>query len=106
VVNFALIHSGAFDGLAMPLRGRMPLGLDVFLLGVDDPNIYLSIVLHSTSVFFLSYLVVLAMGIRIVTGITKAKAALIVAFLWSVLVCTALGIAYAAGGNTTIRISL
>jgi hypothetical protein len=106
VVNFLLIRTPVLGDHPTPLSGRFPVGLDVFLLGVDDPNLYLSIILHSTSVFLIWYLVVLAMGIRTVTGTSKMKSAIIAASLWCAIVGLALGAVYAAGGGTTIRIRL
>lgn len=106
VVNFLLVRTSILGDRSTPLRGRFPVGLDVLLLGADDPSIYLSIILHSTSVFLIWYLVVLSLGIRVVTGTSKAKAAAIAASLWCTLVLLALGAVYAAGGGTTIRIKL
>jgi hypothetical protein len=106
VVNFLLVRTSILSDHPTPLRGRFPLGLDVLLLGSDDPNIYLSIILHSTSVFLIWYLVVLSLGIRVVTGTSKTKATAIAATLWCTLVLLALGAVYAAGGGTTIRIRL
>jgi hypothetical protein len=105
-LNFLLVRSDILSGPASPVRGRFPLGLDVFLLVVNDPSLYLSIVLHSTSVFVIWYLVVLSLGIRLATGISPAKAAIIAIAMWCVLVFMALGAAYAAGGETTIRLKL
>jgi len=106
VVNFLLFRANVLGDHPTPLRERFPVGLDILLLGVDDPNLYLSIILHSTSVFLIWYLVVLSLGIRVVTGASKAKAAVIATTLWCMLVLLALGAAYAAGGSTTIRIRL
>jgi hypothetical protein len=104
VFNFLLVRSNILGDLPAPLRGRFPVGLDILLLGVDDPNLYLSVVLHSTSVFLIWYLVVLSLGLHVVTGTSKAKAAAISTTLWCTLVLLALGTVYAAGGGTTIRI--
>ena len=106
VANFLLVRTNILGDHPTPLRGRFPVGLDILLLGVDDPNLYLSIILHSTSVFLIWYLVVLSLGIRVVTGASKAKAAVIAASLWCTLVLLALWAVYAAGGGTTIRIRL
>ena len=106
VVNFLLLRTPIFGDHPTPLRGRFPVGLDVLLLGVDDPNLYLSVVLHSTSVFLIWYLVVLSLGLRVVTGMSKAKAVAIATMLWCTLVLLSLGAVYAAGGGTTIRIKL
>jgi hypothetical protein len=104
VVNFLLVRTNIIGDRPTPLRGRFPVGLDVLLLGVDDPNVYLSVILHSTSVFLIWYLVVLSSGIRIVTGTSKARATAIAAALWCILVLLALGMVYAAGGSTTVQI--
>jgi hypothetical protein len=106
VVNFLLVRANILGDHPPPLRGRFPVGLDILLLGVDDPNLYLSIILHSTSVFLIWYLVVLSLGISVVTGASKAKAAAIATTLWCILVLFALGMVCAAGGGTTIRIRL
>lgn len=106
VVNLLLVRTDILGDRTTPLRGRFPLGLDTFLLGVDDPNIYLSIILHSTSVFLIWYLVVLSMGVQLISGTAKPRAAFIVIAFWSTLVLLALGAAYVAGGDTVIRIRL
>jgi hypothetical protein len=106
VVNFLLLRTPLLGDQPTPLRGRFPVGLDILLLGADDPNLYLSIVLHSTSVFLIWYLVVLSLGLRVVAGTSKSKAAAIATALWCTLVVLALGTAYAAGGGTTVRIRL
>jgi hypothetical protein len=106
VVNFLLVRSNILGDHLTPLRGRFPAGLDILLLGSNDPNLYLSIILHSTSVFLIWYLVVLSLGLRVVAGTSKAKAAVIATTLWCTLVLLALGTVYAAGGATTIRIRL
>jgi hypothetical protein len=106
LVNFLLIRTKILGDYSTPLRGRFPVGLDILLLGADDPNLYLAIVLHSTSVFLIWYIVVLSLGIRVVTGTSKAKATVIAVTLWCTLVLLALGMAYTAGGGTTIRIKI
>jgi hypothetical protein len=106
VFNFLLVRTNILGDYPSPLRGRFPVGLDVLLLGVDDPNLYLSVILHSTSVFLVWYIVVLSLGIHVVTGTSKMRAAMIATMLWCTLVLLALGAAYAAGGGTTIRIRL
>jgi hypothetical protein len=106
VVNFLLLRTPILGDHSTPLRGRFPVGLDVLLLGVDDPDLYLSIILHSTSVFLLWYIVVLSLGIHVVAGTSKTKAAVIGTVLWCTLVLLALGTVYAAGGGTTIRIKI
>lgn len=106
VVNFLLIRTNILGEYAAPLRGRFPVGLDLLLLGVDDPSLYLSIILHSTSIFLVWYLVVLSLGISTVAGLSRKKSIVIVMVLWCVAVGVALGVASAAGGQTTIRIEL
>jgi hypothetical protein len=106
VVNFLLIRTNILGDYSTPLRGRFPVGLDILLLGANEPNIYLSIILHSTSVFLIWYIVVLSLGIRVVTGTSKAKAIAIAATLWCTMVLLVLGMVYAAGGGTTIRIRI
>lgn len=106
VVNFLLVHSGLAQNLRLALTNRFPLGLDLLLLGVKEPNIYLNIILHSTSVFVVWYLVVLARGIRYLSGVSTGRAALIVGSLWLATVAFALGLVQALDGGTTIRIIL
>ena len=106
IVNFLLIRTSILGDYTPPLRGRFPLGLDLFLLGVDDPSLYLSVVLHSTSIFLVWYLVVLSLGISTVTGLSRKRSAAIVTVMWCVAVGMALGAVYAAGGQTTIRIKI
>jgi hypothetical protein len=106
IVNFLLIRTSLLGDYTPPLRGRFPVGLDLFLLGVDDPSLYLSMILHSTSIFLIWYLVVLSLGISTVTGLSRKKSAAIVMIVWCVAVGMALGAVYAAGGQTTIRIKI
>jgi hypothetical protein len=106
VANFLLVRTNILGDSSGPLRGRFPLGLDILMLGVDDPNLYLSIILHSTSVFLIWYLIVLSMGIRLVSGTTRLKATFVVIAYWGTLILLALGVAYAAGGDTVIRVRL
>jgi hypothetical protein len=106
IINFLLMRTNILGDHATPLRGRFPVGLDILLLAVDDPNIYLAIILHSTSVFLIWYLVVLSLGIHIATGMSKTRATLISASLWITIVLLALSVAYAAGGDTTLRVRL
>ena len=106
IVNSLLIRTSILGDYTPPLRGRFPVGLDLFLLGVDDPSLYLSVVLHSTSIFLVWYLVVLSLGISTVTGLSRKRSAAIVTVMWCVVVGMALGAVYAAGGQTTIRIKI
>lgn len=106
IVNFLLIRTSLLGDYTPPLRGRFPVGLDLFLLGVDDPSLYLSVILHSTSIFLIWYLVVLSLGISTVTGLSRKRSAAIVMVMWCVAVGMALGAAYAAGGQTTIHIKI
>ena len=106
VVNFLLVRANVLGDRSFPLPNRFPTGLDVILLGVDDPSLYLTIILHSTSIFVAWYLLVLSQGIRAVTGSGRARSSIIIMTLWCAAVMTALGIAYAAGGTTTIRVAI
>jgi hypothetical protein len=106
IVNFLLIRTSLLGDYTPPLRGRFPVGLDLFLLGVEDPSLYLSMILHSTSIFLVWYFVVLSLGISTVTGLSRKKSAAIVMVVWCVTVGMALGAVYAAGGQTTIRIKI
>ena len=106
VVNFLLVRANLLGDSGFPLPNRFPTGLDVLLLGVDDPNLYLTIILHSTSVFVVWYLLVLSLGIKTVTGSSRPRSFIIVVALWCAAVMTAVGIAYAAGGTTTIRVMI
>lgn len=104
IVNFLLVQTNVLGGYSTPLPNRFPTGLDLFLVGIDVPNQYLAIILHCTSVFVLWYLVVLSKGIRVITNSGRIRAGVVVAGLWIVAVAIGLGLAYAAGGGTTIRI--
>jgi hypothetical protein len=106
VVNFLLVRSNLLGDRGFALPNRFPTGMDLLLLGVDDPNEYLVILLHSTSIFVVWYLIVLALGIRYVTGLSKSGSVFVVIALWCSTVGAALGVVYALGGGTTIRISL
>jgi hypothetical protein len=106
IVNFLLVRTNLLGEYSTPLPNRFPTGLDLFLVGIDEPNRYLAIILHCTSVFVLWYLVVLSKGIRVITSSGKIRAGVIVAGLWIVAVTIGLGMAYAAGGGTTIRVAL
>ena len=89
VFNFLLVRTNILGDYPTPLRGRFPVGLDALLLGVDNPNLYLSVILHSTSVFLVWYIVVLSLGLRVVTGMSKTRAAVIATTLWCALVIKA-----------------
>lgn len=106
IVNFLLVRANTLGKHSAPLPNRFPAGLDFFLVGAADPNVYIAIILHSTSVFVLWYLVVLSMGIRAITGSGRIRAGVIAASLWGVVVVITLGVVYAAGGGTTIRIAV
>lgn len=104
VVNFLLVRANLLGELSVALPNRFPMGMDVLLLGENDPNLYLSILLHSISIFVMWYLIVFARGIRFVTGSSKVRASVIVTALWCVVVGSALGIVYTLGGGTTVHI--
>lgn len=106
VINFLLVRSNLLGQYGMPVPNRFPSGLDLLLVSTEAPNPYTAIILHSTNVFVLWYLLVLAMGIRVTTGSGKIRSAVIVASLWCVTVVVVLGMVYAADGGTTIRIAL
>jgi hypothetical protein len=106
VVNFLLVHANILGDTSFPLPNRFPLGLDLVLLFFNEPGIYAAIILHSTSVFVVWYLVLLAKGIREITRSSTTRSAIIAAGLWCAVVLCALGIVSAAGGGTTIRISM
>jgi hypothetical protein len=106
VVNFLLVRTNFLGESNFPLPNRFPVGLDLVLLAVDEPSIYIAILLHSTSGFILWYLLVLAKGIATITGSSRRRSTLVVAGLWCAGVVTALSLAYAAGGGTTVRIRM
>ena len=106
IVNFLLVRSNLLGERGFSLPNRFPTGLDLLLLGVDDPNLYLTIILHCTSIFVVWYLLVLSFGIRELTGSSRARSFIVVGALWLAASMTAVGIAYAAGGSTTIRVTL
>jgi hypothetical protein len=104
VVNFLLVRANLLGDLSFALPNRFPMGMDVLLVGANDPNLYLLVLLNSISIFVVWYLIVFARGIRFVTGLSKVKASVIVTALWCVVVGSALGIVYTLGGGTTIHI--
>jgi len=104
VVNFLLVHADLVQDHALPLANRFPLGLDLLLLGVKEPNIYLSIVLHSTNIFVIWYFIVLTKGLKYITGAGSGHPATPVAVLWLSSVIIAVGAVYGAGGATVFRI--
>jgi hypothetical protein len=106
VINFLLVRANALGESRFPLPNRFPVGLDLILLAVEDPNIYMAILLHSTSCFVIWYLVVLAKGITTIMGSSRRRSMIIVASLWFAAVVTALSLVCAAGGGTTIRIRM
>jgi len=106
VINFLLVSSDILRESNYPLPNRFPVGLDLILLAVREPNIYIAILLHSTSCFVIWYLVVLAKGITIITGLTRGRSIIAVASLWFAVVAIASGLVFAAGGGTTIRIKM
>jgi hypothetical protein len=106
LINVLLVRADLIHLYNPALPNRFPLGLDLLILGAKEPNIYLSVLLHGTSVFILWYLVVLAKGLSYVTGSSPARAAAIAATLWLVGIGFAIGIIYSAGGGTIFRITL
>jgi hypothetical protein len=106
VINFLLVRANILGESSFPLPNRFPVGLDLILLAVDEPNIYTAILLHSTSCFVVWYLVVLSKGITAITGSSRWRSTLIVLSLWFAAVAAALSLVYAAGGGTTIRIRM
>ena len=106
LINILLVHSGLLQDFNLVLPNRFPLGLDLLLLGAKEPNIYLTIFLHGTSVFVLWYLAVLARGLKYTTGLSSARSAAIAATVWLIGVGLVIGIVYGAGGGTVFRISM
>ena len=106
VFNFLLVRANILGESSSLLPNRFPVGLDLILLAVDEPNVYTAILLHSTSCFVVWYLVVLARGITTITESSRRRSALIVVSLWLAVVVTALNLAYVTGGGTTIRIRM
>ena len=106
VVNLLLVCSNILGDLDLPLTNRFPVGLDLLFFITGNPGVYVTILFHCTSVFFLWYLAVLARGINAITGISTLRSSVITASLWGASVILAMSLAYAAGGGTTIRITL
>jgi hypothetical protein len=106
IMNFLLVRTNILEESRFPLPNRFPVGLDLALLEIEDQNIYTAILLHSTSCFVIWYLVVLAKGITTIIGLNRWRSMIIVTSLWFAVVAAALGLAYAAGGGTTIRIRM
>jgi hypothetical protein len=106
VVNLLLVRSNVLGDIEFPLSNRFPVGLDILLLTLPNPGVYTAILLHSTSAFVLWYLVVLGRGLAVLTGSSILRSTVIAASLWCAAVIIVLGLAYAAGGGTTIRITM
>ena len=106
VVNFLLVRTPLVGDHAPPLPGRFPVGLDLLLIGIDEPNLYLAIILHGTSIFWVWYLVVLSIGIREVAGLSRARAGILAVAVWGAAIGLVLGVVYALGGDTAIRIRI
>jgi hypothetical protein len=106
LVNFLLVRAGPMQDYNLPFPNRFPLGLDLLILGVKEPNIYLAILLHSTSVFVLWYLVVLARGLKYLTGSVSARTTAIVITLWLTGMGIIVGIIHSAGGGTIFRVTM
>jgi len=106
VVNFLLVRTGLTQYHNLPFPNRFPLGLDLLLLGAKEPNIYIAVFLHSTSVFVLWYLVILARGLKYITGSSRVRSAAIAATLWLLGVGAVIGIVYSTGGGTMFLITM
>ena len=106
IVNILLIHAGPVTRMHLPLANRFPVGLDVLLLGTGSPNIYTAAFLHSTSIFILWYMAALSGGVREVFGVSRRRSRVLVAAYWLILVTCTLGIVFALGGGTAIRLQL
>jgi TRAP-type C4-dicarboxylate transport system permease small subunit len=105
-INFLLMHTEIIQDYDLPLPKRFPLGLDLLLLVAKDPNIYLAILLHGASIFILWYLVVLAKGLKYVSGSNMSRSVATVAALWLVAMALIIGMVHGAGGGTVFHISL
>lgn len=106
VVNFLLVRTPLLGDNVSPLPGRFPVGLDLLLMGIDEPNLYVAIILHGTSIFLVWYLIVLSIGIREVAGLSKARARILAAAVWGAAIGLVLAVVYALGGDTAIRIRI
>ena len=106
LINVLVVRSGVLQDLNLALPNRFPLGLDLLLLGAKEPNIYLTIFLHSTSIFVLWYLAVLASGLKHISGLGSARSAAIAAAVWLLCVGLVVGIIYNAGGGTVFRVTM
>jgi hypothetical protein len=105
-INFLLMHTEIIQDYDLPLPKRFPLGLDLLLLVAKDPNIYLAILLHGASIFILWYLVVLAKGLKYVSGSNMSRSVATVTALWLVAMALIIGMVHGAGGGTVFHISL
>jgi len=106
LINFLLVHTNLIQEFNFPFPNRFPLGLDLLILGVKEPNIYLAVLLHSTGVFILWYFVVLTRGLKHLTGSSLTRAAAMAAILWLAGVGAVIGIVYSAGGGTIFRVTM
>jgi hypothetical protein len=105
-INFLMVHTNILTEYDFPLANRFPLGLDLLILGVKEPNIYLTVLLHSTGAFILWYFVVLTRGLKHLTGSSLIRAAAMAAILWLAGVGAVIGIVYSAGGGTIFRVTM
>ncbi|MCX6132482.1 MAG: YIP1 family protein [Ignavibacteriales bacterium] len=106
IFNFLMVRANVLGDSEFALPNRFPAGLDLFFFIFGNPGPYATILLHSTSVFVLWYLFVLAKGMAVLTASSRLRSGLIAASLWFVAVATAMSLAYAAGGGTVIRIRM
>ncbi len=106
MINFLLVRTALLHDNNFPLANRFPLGLDLLLLGAKEPNMYLTIFLHGTSIFIIWYLIVLAKGLSYVTGSSLARSVAIASILWLVGVVFVVGVVYSAGEGTVFRVMM
>jgi hypothetical protein len=106
LINFLLVRANLMQAFNVPFPNRFPLGLDLLILGAKEPNIYLAVILHSTSVFIIWYFVVLARGLDYLSGSGPMRSAATAAILWIAGVGVVIGLIYSAGGGTMFRITM
>ncbi len=98
-VNFILLRLGLLKSTSLMLPNRFPVGLDLLLLG-KSPNLSLVVLLHSINPFTIWYFATIAVGISMLGGISKKRAALVVVSAWAIGVAFSLLLISVIGGTT------
>ena len=104
LVNFLLTQNLLFDAARFPVINRFPVGLDLFVWGKTVPTL-VAILLHSVNIFTVWYLALLAIGLRVVGGISRVESTMLAASVWFVGMAM-VGATIAILGGTTIGVNM